>query len=319
MTVLCLSLDDLTTAHTEEWARCVAENDDLTPFHGRGWLESWAAAYDARQAAAILVHEVGGRVRALLPLMRWQGGLRSLSYNATDYTGLVWRHEARASAVAFAEWLVGSARTQAITLWNVSSTDPLIAALAARDRLRLVGRTPVSSIRLSRSRLRPWRQLSPISARELRRKRDRLTSAGATITFVPTVSDETIDEFMRVHTAGWNARGAPGSFADLRRVAFVRMLAASGLPLLFATMWVEDRVVSYRFGPVDERTYYDWNTGTDPRFARYTPGLVLLDQLVERMTISERVMRVDFLRGAEDYKRAWQTETTWVSEYRVVA
>src|SRR6185437_6046748 len=97
-------------------------------------------------------------------------------------------------------------------------------------------------------------------------------------------------------------RGQGGSFADPRRVDFVRRLMKEGPPLLCSTMTVNGQLVSYRFGPIDGTAYYDWNTGTDPAMARYTPGLVLLDAIVERLSMSERVRTVDFLRGDEDYK-----------------
>jgi CelD/BcsL family acetyltransferase involved in cellulose biosynthesis len=313
-----VSLDDLTLAQREEWIRCLAINPELTPFHSYPWLSSWATAYEARHLSFILISRNSTRdVLGLLPLMRSSSGVRSLSYNSSDYTGMIWRSDRGATSLALADYLTTMATIETVVLWNVRASDPLVGVLGSRNRLNLVNRSPVSAINLATARFRPWNLLARVSAREITRKQRRLAEADMRIVFAGTVDDPTLEEMVDVHTRSWERRGERGSFADPRRVTFVRELLQSRLPLFFAILYLGGRLVSYRFGPIDERTYYDWNTGTDPEYGRDSPGVVLLAALIDRMVLSERVHTIDFLRGSEDYKRAWITDAGWVSEYTV--
>jgi CelD/BcsL family acetyltransferase involved in cellulose biosynthesis len=314
-----MALKDFPAAYIQYWDKCVADNQDLTPFHSYRWLSSWTEAYDAVQSATVLmVLDDADRPLGLLPLMKWNGVIRSLSYNASDYTGTVWTRNPGAVAAALAAHLRHMAATERVMLWNVRESDPLIAILKAQNQIKLNNRAIVSSIAMSASRFRPWNQLSPVSARELVRKRQRLEKKNMSVFFNSSVDSLTLAAMVDIHTRSWHRRGGSGSFVDERRLDFVRLLLNSRLPLLFILMYLGNRLVSYRFGPIDERTYYDWNTGTDPEHSRFTPGLVLLNMLVERMRQSERVTTIDFLRGGEDYKRAWHTQLDWVSEYEVI-
>jgi CelD/BcsL family acetyltransferase involved in cellulose biosynthesis len=310
---------DLTPDQLAFWDGCIAVNPELTPFHSRQWLTSWATAYDATNLCFVLASlDQEGRLGALLPLMRWKDTVRSLSYNATDYTGMIWARDRGASAAALAEHISVMVELEPIVLWNVRATDPLISILSSNNRLQLVSRTPISSIDLAASRFRPWNQLARVSSRELARKKRRLSELDIDVAFARSVEASTVDEMVDIHTRSWKQRGGPGSFEDTRRITFVRELVQSGLQMLFVLMRLGRRLVSYRFGPIDNRTYYDWNTGTDPEYARESPGLVLLQLVLERLQLSERAHTVDFLRGSEDYKRAWVTETGWISEYAVL-
>jgi CelD/BcsL family acetyltransferase involved in cellulose biosynthesis len=317
-----IALDSLSPCELAYWDACIADNPGLTPFHSRPWLTAWAEAYDETSQSFVLVYrdakeEIGG----LLPMMRWDGEVRSLSYNATDYTGMCWLGNGRPAAVGFTRELVAMAQEQPVRLWNLRPVDPLAATLTARRSVELISRSHASAIRLSDARLRPWRQVSPTSEKDLARRRQRLIDAGMRVWYGSRIDETALAELVAVHTRRWQSIGQGGNFADPRRVSLVQRLMTSGVRLFFALLYVDDRVVSYRFGPIDDSTYYDWNTGTDPTdpaLRRLSPGLVLLDQIVGRLYLSERVRRIDFLRGEEDYKRAWQTEDTWVSEYRLL-
>ncbi len=298
------------------WRRCTQQNNDLTPFHSYEWLRCWADSYAAREDAYLAVAYNGtGTPVSLLPLMRWKGSLRSLSYNASDYTGLIW-DGSRINVNDMAQYLLTNTSHMQVVLWNVRALDPLVVALTGESRLELVDRTAVTSMTLPHTRLRPWNQQAPISRRELGRKRRRLDEAGASIRYTRDLDDPSLERAMAIHTAHWARRGESGSFADERRRDFLRRLMRDGPALHCASLWIGTDLLSYRLGPIDDKTYYDWNTGTDPEARRYSPGLVLLDALIARLSMTERVRTIDFLRGEEDYKRAWLTESTWVSTYR---
>jgi CelD/BcsL family acetyltransferase involved in cellulose biosynthesis len=300
------------------WDACVRTNPDLTPFHSYQWLACWAQAYGANRAAVVFeVRTALGEIDCLLPMMRWEGAVRTLSYNSSDYTGLVWSRRC-SGASALANHLQVEARSSPVLLWNVRGHDPLVGALSRGVTLKLVERVGVTSVTLPLDRLRPWQQVAPISLGELRRKRGKLEKRGMTLRFAGRFDDATLTSAIALHTATWNRRGQPGSFADGRRREFLRLLGEEGPTLLCSTLSVGDRLLSYRLGPIDDRAYYDWNTGSDPDERNTSPGLVLLHGLVSRLSLSERVKRVDFLRGSEDYKRAWVTSSGWVSTYEVL-
>jgi len=52
------------------------------------------------------------------------------------------------------------------------------------------------------------------------------------------------------------------------------------------------------------RTYYWWLTAFSPKYARYSPGKLLLEHLI-RNAFETSVQRFDFMLGMEQYKLQW--------------
>lgn len=69
-----------------------------------------------------------------------------------------------------------------------------------------------------------------------------------------------------------------------------------------------EKPISYHYGFRFRRKYYYYNLAHDERYAEYSPGLVLLKELV-RDSFANGCTEFDFLRGEEHYKGRWSTHT----------
>lgn len=301
------------------WADAIQENGTLTPFHSYPWLLAWARAYgELEGAVAVTSVSAGGHPHALIPMMRRTQEFRSLSDNATDYTGLIWLNCDQEHIDDIAGHLRDVADATRVVLWNVRESDPLVASLAMEGALVQKSQTRILRAKIAGRTYQPGSDTSTLTRDELTAKSRRLSQRGAEIRFADSIGDGVLQEAMRIHTQRWRLRGGKGNFADSRRVDFVKEIAANrDVPVLLATMRIDSELIAYRWGPHDDRAYYDWNTGFANAFRRLSPGAVLLEELFKYLA-SGTLEFMDFLRGAEPYKLAWSSEESHVSEFTVL-
>ncbi|MCC6146362.1 MAG: GNAT family N-acetyltransferase [Anaerolineaceae bacterium] len=61
---------------------------------------------------------------------------------------------------------------------------------------------------------------------------------------------------------------------------------------------------AYEYGFIHNKRFEFWHSGMDARFDQYTPGNILLLEMVERFC-SQGIQELDMLRGGEEYKCRW--------------
>jgi CelD/BcsL family acetyltransferase involved in cellulose biosynthesis len=132
---------------------------------------------------------------------------------------------------------------------------------------------------------------------EVRRKRRRFEAS-----FGPgrleRVGGEGLAAFAAMHRA---APGAKGGFLTGAMEAFFRDLLGIAGARLDLLAGPGGRPVAAAFGFQDERAYYLYNSAYDPAAADASPGVVLVDLLVQQ-AIEAGLTRLDFLKGDEAYK-----------------
>jgi len=64
---------------------------------------------------------------------------------------------------------------------------------------------------------------------------------------------------------------------------------------------IEGKEIATYFSFDFEETEYVYNSGYDPQFSRFSPGIILAAHCIRR-AIEKRMVRFNFLRGREDYK-----------------
>lgn len=132
---------------------------------------------------------------------------------------------------------------------------------------------------------------------EVRRKRRRFDAAHGPGRLV-AAGREGLVAFVAMHRS---AAGAKGGFLTGEMEAFFGDLLdipGARLDVLTGT----DRVpAAAAFGFQDERAYYLYNSAYDPAAAGASPGVVLVDLLVQQ-AIAAGLARFDFLKGDEAYK-----------------
>jgi CelD/BcsL family acetyltransferase involved in cellulose biosynthesis len=132
---------------------------------------------------------------------------------------------------------------------------------------------------------------------EVRRKHRRFAAAHGPGRLV-AASRESLPAFAAMHRSAAGAKGGfltgemERFFADLLDVPGARLdllAGADGVPVAAA------------FGFQDDRAYYLYNSAYDPAAAGVSPGVVLVDLLVQQ-AITAGLTRFDFLKGDEAYK-----------------
>ena len=117
----------------------------------------------------------------------------------------------------------------------------------------------------------------------------------------------------RLHNARWAVRNETGVMAEERLMRFheeaARRLGAAGLMRAFTLAIAgETAACHYGFVAKGEASYYIG--GFDPRFARQSPGTILVGHAIEEAK-AEGCRSFSFLRGREDYKYGWGALDHW--------
>lgn len=279
---------------TDDWTAVDWERPPAVPgagpFPRRGFLETW---WRHRGAGRLCLVE---SETALLPL-RVDGGLVEFlgEPDLTDYHSPL-GSGAGAAAAAFLDTLPPGTRFRFDSL-------PVEAAAEMAAGLEEAGLTPtvvdheVSAVlALADTVERHRAALSPKQRHETRRKSRRFADAFGPARLVS--SWEGFGVFVAMHRAAAGPKGGfmtsevEGFFADLGR------LPETVLHLLCGD---EGAPVAAAFGFQTGDAYYLYNSAFDPAAAFASPGIVLLEALVEDAIGAGR-STFDLLKGDEEYK-----------------
>ncbi len=247
------------------------------------------------------------------------------SYHA-DYATILGAPERMAAAAeAFAEYCAAGGDPEhpqpwdAVDLRRLRTGDPALAALSEAFGRREMEQgwtlnvepeevCPVAALPEGASMDEFLGTLGKKERHEIRRKVRRAEAAGE-VRLEPS-ADLLADlpEFIDLHQRRW---GDDGLFPDTEggaqsRRFFERLfeLAGGDGPLRLAFLTVGGRRVAacVSFDTGDACLYY--NAGVDPDARELSPGVVMVERLVER-AVERGARRIDFLRGNEPYKYEW--------------
>lgn len=140
-------------------------------------------------------------------------------------------------------------------------------------------------------------ELAKRDRHELRRKRRRYESLIGPVV-LRHGNGEGFDEFVRLHRL---APGEKGRFMTDRRLAFFSRLARSPGWRVDYLQTPTGKAAACVFGWSDADGYYLYNSCFDPELQAASPGLVLLQAMIED-SIKKGLRIFDFLKGDEDYK-----------------
>jgi CelD/BcsL family acetyltransferase involved in cellulose biosynthesis len=119
--------------------------------------------------------------------------------------------------------------------------------------------------------------------------------------------DASLDAAIALEGSGWKAarRTAIGSRPQTRRFYgdLARWAASRGL-LRLSFLLLGERRIATQFGLETDGAYYFLKGGYDPAFARFSPGRLLHQRMIER-SFSLGHESYEFLGGEEPYKLAW--------------
>jgi CelD/BcsL family acetyltransferase involved in cellulose biosynthesis len=299
-----------------DWTRLAGASSALGPFRGFSWSYEWWRALGAGRELRLVVASDGRERVGILPLFEERThGLRRLRLIASagggaDYLdALAPTHEACAALVRYA---VDELSPDAISLEDLDESSPTLAVVGAlhagRGAMRQEPRYPCPYVPIGGT----WRDfLASASRRDNLRRREKWFAAQPGFEVSCETRPEAVGGFLarfhRLHAARWTEDGGTQAFPDARLVRFHERIAerfADEGRLRLWTLWVASMpvAVAYAFDDAGRSLYYQ--SGFDPAWGHRSPGLVLLARFLED-AFDRGLREVDFLRGAEPYKRDW--------------
>jgi CelD/BcsL family acetyltransferase involved in cellulose biosynthesis len=126
-----------------------------------------------------------------------------------------------------------------------------------------------------------------------------------------------LEEFFNQHISRWEMTSHSSPFLDQRQRAFIEQLtrtaADTGWPRFTRLDW-NKRAIAFEYGWCYRDSYYGGPSCFAPDLARYSPGQVLLRQLL-LAAMQEGVSLYDFGCGDEPYKTRFATHVGYINTW----
>lgn len=293
----------------DEWDELA---DDLRagPFARPGWVAAWQSAFGVG-LPEILVARRADRLVGVLPLVQRRGKLLSPANAHTPEAGpLATDHDVARALLgrAFRE------RARAVSIGPMDASAPaLVMALEAaksagyRSVVRPVARSPfIRGRHLGGFRAGASRNLGHDVERRLRR----LCEAGAVCIELRDGRDglaDALEEGLAVESSGWKGASGTAIASQLATTRFyegVAAWAASRGWLRLALLRLDGRAIAFQLDLEALGAYYSLKIGYDPAYERFSPGKLLMYEMVSR-AMALRLTSYELLGTDEPWKSRW--------------
>lgn len=276
------------------------------------WLSTWAATHPSWRALAVLAEDADGGLGGVALLATQRRGplleVVALGHVQSDYVRFP-ASDPDLLAHGLARWLRQVAGPWRLRVQQLPAGDPVLTTLAdVLPAARLLPGDPSPMIDV-----RPGLDLLAISQRNARTRgaqaRNRLRRDGRQVTVEATRDQRRIAELAPVlervrRDRDLHARGESGMDDEEERQCWYALLAASAAAseLEVTTLRIDGDVAAYCVGFLDGRYYRFWDFRFAPRWASYSPGLLLRFDVLTRVAEAGEQQVFDWMRGAEPYK-----------------
>ena len=303
----------------QEWEE-LAGRVGASPFLRPGWVGAWWRAFGTGRLEIVALRRAG-RLAALIPLHARFGRCWSASNWHTPQFGMVAEADSLRRELAAALFERGPVE---LSLAFVDAAGSDLAAVRAaagdagyRTLERTLQRSPFVVIEGA------WdaylRRLSRNRRSQVGRRRRRLEDQGRLVVELTGGAarlDDLLEEAFGVEASGWKGhnRSAIASRPETRR--FYREIAQWAARrdwLRIAFLRLDHRPLAVQYLLEAKGTQYAIKGGYDPAFERYSPGIVLLQALLERAFATglrrfclggtNDPYKTVFATGHEDYQR----------------
>lgn len=129
--------------------------------------------------------------------------------------------------------------------------------------------------------------------------------------FEQTVSEdqrrEALAHLVELHHKRWQGRGRSQAFSTSDLLSFHQELGRLALErgwLRLFVLWLDGRAAASLYGFMYHHTFYFFQSGLDPVYAKHSVGLVTMG-LAIKSAIEEGAEEYDLLHGDEPYKSLW--------------
>ncbi len=152
---------------------------------------------------------------------------------------------------------------------------------------------------------------------EAGRKRRMAEREVGPVSFIPQLVDhDLLDTLLAWKSAQWERSGWPGRFTTMWEQKLMHMLLECDEPNfagLFSMLRIGGRPAAMHIGMRSRRVWHYWTTAYDPTFRRYSPGILMLVEMLRHMP-SFALNQFDMGKEEFEYKRRLHTHVIQVAE-----
>jgi CelD/BcsL family acetyltransferase involved in cellulose biosynthesis/glycosyltransferase involved in cell wall biosynthesis len=288
----------------DEWQALWEGTARATIFQSPAWLLAYAThLFDGE--LRVLTFRQGARLVGLAPFFVWRDGetrmLSLLGAGHSDYQDLLLAPDSEVGCrAALGTWLADAKLWDRIEWSELVEGSPLLdPALATGRRDRVLPQEVCPALSLEApDPVPPSMRKSVEYARRRARREAGLRVEEATAANL----DRLLATLEALHAIRWPQRTAQAPVRAFHRQVAEQLLGQQRLLLFTVELAGEPAAVLQGFRDPGATRYY--RGGFDPRFARFSPGLLAVGHAIDSaMACGSRLF--DFLRGAEPYKYRW--------------
>lgn len=318
------------------WNRILEKSKDNTVFSTWEWLSSWWEHFGKGRQLRVLVAQDGDEIVGIAPLMlsnyTFIGQIRKLEFVTTplsDYNNFILLRKGEQCMRMFLRHLMAQ------TDWDFLQFTDIREGTESWRLLWDVGVAGGFGLEHKVSTLCPYIELPSsveefasslprkirrdLRGRQMRRLAERYRVGTKTYADFGSI-DEAMGILFDLHERRWRTKREVASLADKTVQDFnrtvARLFAEKGwLSLNFLTANDDPIASIYSFGY--RKKNYAYQSGFDPRFARYSVGS-LAHLCVMESCIRKGLTEYDFMRGDEQYKLWWHAKVRKNFEVQLV-
>ena len=313
----------------EEWDRLLTESACDCVFLTWEWLRTWWSHLAERRQLRIAAVRRKGELIALAPLAVRPGSVRRLfpfrvveflgsGTAGSDYLDLIVRKGDEAEALSAFSRALG--RRDLVEFGHLRCSGSAAADVGSRlvQQGWKSAQTTVNTCPFIDLRGHSWTSylatLGSQHRRDVQRKTKNL-SKQFEVAFERVEHEEQRDAALRLlialHNKRWIDRGGSDAFHTAGHVAFHAEFTARALRRGWLRLYVlrlDGQPASALYGLRYGGTFYFYQSGFDPRYARHSVGLVTMGLAIQS-ALAEGAEEYDFLHGDEAYKFHWAKES----------
>lgn len=292
------------------WIKLQNEIDAFPQMHYE-WIEPWWAANNKSQELYIItVLDSNNSIVGIAPFCIQKKGmvkvLRSIPIHFGDFYSFISNNKAVNELIIdkiseFKKWNI-------IHIFNINSENPLIKSFENR-KFQTREIVEILSPKFENNNFEEFLQsISKNSRSQYKKKLKRLDKKGK-VDFVEVNTWEgylaNFTSLKDIYNLRREADERPflsDSYYEMRNKALKPMFE-NGKSVLYL-LKLDDELIAFRLGFINNKTYYDWKVSHNPEFNYYSPGFLTVGLIIEHL-ISNNNKEFNFMTGNYQYKRSW--------------
>ncbi len=320
---ICKSAQDLERMRTE-WDSLLDRSENRDVLHSHLWYASWGEAFTRPGDMLVLSAREGGRLKAVLPLMKRRyrrgrlaiNGLASMTNRCSALFDLLSDDPSPGLLGALFRKAFKSTHRGIITLEKISGDSLImrhIEAAAEAGRFLYLARPVTESWTVHiDSAFEPFFNGRESKFKKNMRAAERKSAINGPLKLLQPAGPEELDAYLDrgfvLQSNGWKGREGTAIMQNEQAQKFYKSLAVKG----FEAGWLrymllasngDDMSFMYCLGAFG--TIHALEIGMDERFRNLGAGMVVTKKMLEQVFAEKRFDAWDFGEGRDRWKRDW--------------